>query len=511
MLDTTRVRSWVDRKGALEVKTMRFFVPVLLAGCSMVAGCSTETGDHGGGPKGSRERAPIVLDDNAVLAPGKISDSASVEDGKLSFPKTTANQAWADRLRPGMVVAGDRDKSKADLAESKNPYGFLRKVVSVGDGDPIVIVTEPAELPDLLEGDLVFGDGESSIFEDASEDLDDLGTRNIRPLANGGGGSSKGSGKASILGELKAGFGPVVRLSEGTFGLDADFDAELRIRKWWKVPTGIEKASAKLTLNPRASVIIEVGAKVSAQNPSGGGSLVKTWEGPSVPIPLGGPIPVTLRLRPEVTCSVAAGGEITARGRAHLSGRAAAGFTYTDGDMKSLSESPTLTPGFDFIGVQGKASLTGKCTIQAVVSLLAFDAAGLEGKLGPYASLTAEVCGAYGEGGGSGGFTLFEEHGVEADIDGRLQVPGLGQPSINKPIFGFSPLKSEPKYFIGNDKTCDAPQKDSCVGKPNGLYCSEIETSSAYECLDEQIAAGQQCLPGQRCKGPLKGNQIVCE
>ena len=491
------------------MKTTRFLGALLVAGCSVVAGCSTETGEPGALKGRSRERAPIVLDDNAVLAPGGVSDSAIVEDGKISLPKTAANQAWADTLRAGTVIAGDRDKSSADLADSKNPYGFLRKVVSVRDGDPIVVLTERAELPDLLEGDLVFGEDESSIFADMDEG--DLGTRNLRPLANNNNaGSSKGSGRASIVGELKSDFGPVVRLSEGTFGLDAEFVAEMKIRKWWAIPTGLEKASAKLTLNPRASVVIEVGGKVSAQRPDGG-SFSKTWEGPSVPIPLGGPIPLTLRLRPEVTCSVSVGGEITARGRAHLSGRAAAGFTYQNNDMQPIYERPTLTPGFDFIGVQGKASLSGECTIQAVVSLLAFDAAGLEGKIGPYASLTAEVCAAYGQGGANGGFTFSEEHGIKADIEGRLQVPGLGKPSINKPIFGFSPLKSEPKFFVGNDKTCNAPQKDSCVGKPNGLYCSELDLSSAYECLDEQIASGQQCLPPQKCKGPLSGSTIVCE
>ena len=379
------------------MKTTRFLGAVLLAGCSVVAGCSTDV-DPGPVKGRSRERAPIVLDDDAVLAPGRVSDSAIVEEGKISLPKTAANQAWADKLRAGKVIAGDRDKKSADLADSKNPYGFLRKVVSVRDGDPIVILTERAELPDLLEGDLVFGAGASSIFDDTSDE-GGLGTRNIRPLANNdNAGSSKGSGRAPIVGELKSDFGPVVRLSEGTFGLDADFVAEMKVRKWWMIPTGLEKASAKLTLNPRASVIIEVGGKVSAQRPDGG-SFTKTWEGPSVPIPLGGPIPLTLRLRPEVTCSVALGGEITARGRAHLSGRAAAGFTYQNNDMQPIYEPPTLTPGFDFIGVQGKASLSGECTIQAVVSLLAFDAAGLEGKIGPYASLTAEVCAAYGQGG----------------------------------------------------------------------------------------------------------------
>lgn len=478
---------------------------LLVAGCSVV-GCSSEPVDSGS-PR-SEKRAPIVLDENAVLAPHGVSDSAIVEDGQISLPKTKANQAWAADLRKGMVIAGDRDTKTANLETSKNAYGFLRKVVSVKDGDPIVISTERAELPDLLEGDLVFGSGQASIFD--RDDADDIDTKTLRPLANNDNDKSKGSGSASIVGELKAGYGPVVRLSEGTFGLDAEFDAELKIRKWWKIPTGLEKASAKLALNPRASVIIEVGGSVTAETKDGG-SLSKTWEGPSVPIPLGGPIPLTLRLRPEVTCSVTLGGEITARGRAYLSGHAAAGFTYENGDMTPIYERPTLTPGFDFIGVQGKASLVGECTIQAVVSLLAFDAAGIEGKLGPFASLTAEVCAAYGEGGGNGGFNVFEEHGLKADIEGRLQVPGLGSPSVNKPIFGFNPVKSDPKYFIGSDKTCNAPQKDSCVGKPNGLYCSEIDLSSAYECVNEQIASGQQCVPPQKCKGPLSGTTIQCE
>ena len=296
--------------------------------------------------------------------------------------------------------------------------------------------------------------------------------------------------------------------------MDAKFTGDLKIRKFAGIPYGVKRASARLDLDPVVSADLTYGVKVQSTSSALGGALYGKWESPSVPIPIGGPIPLTVRLRAEVTCSVMAAGAIDGdvaglparphRRRVQVRRR-------TRHRIRS-DEPPTLQAGHDFIGVTGKASLIGECAVQGVVSLLAFDAVGLEGAVGPYASLQADVCVTGSEGGASGGFTLYERHGLRVDVDGRLQVPGLGTPSLTKDIFGFKPLKSDPHYFVGGKETCQLTSKDSCVDKPDGLYCSQLATYSAYQCESGQIVSGQQCEPGKTCSGPNgKGTKIQCK
>jgi len=45
-----------------------------------------------------------------------------------------------------------------------------------------------------------------------------------------------------------------------------------------------------------------------------------------------------------------------------------------------------------------------------------------------------------------------------------------------------------------------AAQKDSCVGKADGWYCSELRTFSAYLCEDATIAGGWQCSEDTVCR-----------
>jgi len=493
------------------VKSTRLIGALLVTGCGIIAGCSSEAEGPEDLSSKRRERAPIVLDEKAVLAPPEVSDSAVVEEGSIALPKTKENESWAAKLQPGDVIAGDRDQSTKDLTTSTNPYGFLRKVKSVTKGDSIVIETEPAQLPDLLEGDLVWGEDQPSIFRNRSLRVEKSGVRTLAEGDDKGKESASGSGKSLFSGSLSQSEGPFVDFKNGQIDLGAEFEAELKIRKWWEIPTGIESAFAKLTLKPTASVDIEIGRRGSA---SANGTLAKTWEGNNVPIPIAGPIPLTVRFRPEITCSVSLNAEMMVRGRAYLTGRAAAGFTYRDGEISPNNEAPSLSPGFEITGVEGKATLTGDCTIKAVVSLLAFDAVGMEGKIGPYATVTAQLCSFITDDGRTnGGFVVKEEHGIKGDVVGRLQVPGLAKPKLEKTIFDFAPVKEGPHYFLGDEKTCERPPpKDSCAGKQDGVYCSELVEFSAYICKDQQIVGGRQCTSGNKCKSYDAGkDQLVCE
>ena len=54
------------------------------------------------------------------------------------------------------------------------------------------------------------------------------------------------------------------------------------------------------------------------------------------------------------------------------------------------------------------------------------------------------------------------------------------------------------KAAPGND--AGAPQKDSCAGKSDGWYCSELATYSSYECKGADIIGGWQCSDNTVCR-----------
>ena len=115
-------------------------------------------------------RAPISarrrrwqLRPDAVKADQHFSDTVTAEDGKLTVPVGAAdpagtNEALIAKLRVGTVLAGNRDTASSVLAESKNPYGFLRRVIEIQRGaDAVVLHTQQAYLDELFsEGDPVW-------------------------------------------------------------------------------------------------------------------------------------------------------------------------------------------------------------------------------------------------------------------------------------------------------------------------------------------------------------------
>jgi hypothetical protein len=58
----------------------------------------------------------------------------------------------------------------------------------------------------------------------------------------------------------------------------------------------------------------------------------------------------------------------------------------------------------------------------------------------------------------------------------------------------------------------DGGAPDSCAGRPDGLYCSVVAPYAAYKCVGGSIAGGQQCPSGKLCKGPNgSGSMIACQ
>lgn len=491
------------------------------------SGCSSQSDEQPQDAPDFETPKAVSLRPESVKANQHFANTVSVEDGRLVVTMDASNEQMMSTVKVGSIIAGNRDTATADLTASKNPYGFLRRVTGISrSGNQAVLTTTPAALEDWMEeGDIFMGDGQRSIFDD--QDPSAPATQNLHILGgSAAGGAQPGSSEeASLEGSdttdatKKIKVRPFAKVSNTKWALNAKYDGEFKLRKAWFVPTGVSRAKALLTMDPTVSADIEIGVRVTGGGTAIGGangypvaSMQKTWSGKSIVIPVDAGIPVTIRFEPQLKCGVSLQGSASVKFRAELQVHAAAGFLY-DGSFHDLSQAPKINPSF-LHPVSGKVELDGtaECDLLMVPAVLAFDAVGLEGKVGPYVSLNVNACALYDAttSKASVGVDAYEQHGLYGEFDARVQVPVIG---VGKDfgLVSWHGLKSNPAYFIGNASTCNVQSKDSCAGKADGFYCSELVSYAGQYCKGGTIAGGFQCSDVQKkCKsGSSTG--IVCQ
>jgi len=478
----------------------------LLAGLVVLAavsqGCSSETE-----PDPFAVATPVTFTQQALNVDQHFADSVKVEDARIVVTADASNEALLARMKPGTILAGNRESVTADLATAKNPYGFLRRVVAVKrEGATAIVDTEPAELADWIEnGDIDFSQTASLLTGADTKSVSTQGGVQIRSNGAGQGAATsplnqtlEGKEQTSPAGVK---FRPIVKLSNATLSLNAKYDGAFQVRRNFGIPTQV-KFRSRLTLDPVVAADITAGAK-------GMGDLAEVWVGPSAVIPIAAPIPLTVRFQPELKCTLSASGSVTATVRVELKGHGVAGFEGSAGlsgfDLTDLSESPTLQRQMNFVGVEGKATLSATCEVLAVPVLLAFDAVGIKGRVGPFVSLNGEVCASYNQNQNDpmAGFSIYEQHGLSGSFAGRVQIPFLNK-GKDFDLVSVKLLKSEPIYLVGKKDQCTIGSKDSCAGKKDGFYCSELTSYGGYYCEAGSIALGNQCPTGKTCTGGTK-------
>lgn len=423
----------------------------------------------GGGSSAATTRMPARFDRSSVNVDQSFANTARVEETRIVVP-TAQNRATIARIKVGSIIAGNRDMRTTNLAKSKNPYGFLRRVTAIQVEDPTTVIeTVRAELSDWIsDGDLVFSD-KTSVFPDANYDATAL---DIQPLDNNGSGGS-GSGTSSIdismegdLFDAADGFRvkPYVKIANSNVTLNAKHDGYFRIRKSRWFPKGAEYRS-HLVLDPvvradiTAGVVLATHERIAERKISANVSWERSWRVNTVPIPLGGPIPVTLRFSPEVSCKITAEGAALATVHTEAKAHAAVGFegraSLSKFDYTDLSETPSSQWSFKLIGVEGRAGVEAECAVYAVASVMLFDTAGIEGKVGPRIELHADACGSYNVNTKKfdGDFRLYEQHMLALDFGARVQLPFLGTGKSFR-LKRFNLLNTPPNYFLGDEEMC---------------------------------------------------------
>jgi hypothetical protein len=466
---------------------------VLALGCfvglaALVPGCAEEPpADPFATPM-----APTFVPES-VNVDQHFADTVTVEASQLVVPIDAANEAFLGRIKVGSIVAGNRNNNVApdvELVDTKNPYGFLRRVKDVQRAaDKVTLITEQAELSDWIdEGDLDFTDS-PSLFEGAGTvapmDAPLQLQGGVQPAAGGSSTAPVNSNLDDPSNKFK------LKISNGSFTLNAKHDGYFKKRTKFRVPYKVEFRT-HLVLDPSAS--IDITASATRNIPL---SQSKTWTGKSRAIPIGGPIPITIRFEPELSCGVAASGSVAVTTRAQVKGHAAAGVEgkvgISDFDFNDLSEAPSVErPTLSLVSVDGAASITASCKLLAVPVVLAFDAIGIKGKIGPVVGVTAEVCASYDVNNKdvAANFSMYGSLGLAGEFSGRVQVPFLGFGKDFK--LADVSLDGPRYYFVGSKDSCTAG--DPCKNLSDGEHCVDVSTKPALvDCVAKKTKSRKAC------------------
>lgn len=497
----------------------------------VLAGCADDSLDQDAQDDADLEAAmdtPMapVMAAESITADKSFADTVTVGPDTLTVP-TAGNEAMIAKIKEGSILAGDRASSMKEDVEGPNDLGFLRRIVSIKvDGANTVFTTTPAELDEWIgEGDLDYTNGPWML--DPTNTAAPTGGITTQTLHLQDDNESGKGGSTVNLPALNTTIGSNtvgVRITGAGMTLGVGFDGYIKVRKkkivFAKVPTGVDYR-AHLLLHPQLQATLSASFTRSVTL----AEQTKTFGKIKVKIP--GTIPLTVELSPQVVCSASASGTVSASVTARVGARADIGVQGYAGikgfkTPQFIGNAPTLEGGISLGDVSGKASFSAKCKLLAVPAVVAFDSVKLEGKIGPYVSLNADVC--------QKGMTVYESHGLTGNFNVRLQLPVV---HIGKTfdLVGVSVPLGSPSYFRGSADTCsgniravkasaasadedgkrtDPKDVDSCNGKKDGFYCSEVVDYGGFLCEDGQIAYGMQCNTDEKCTGGTK-DKIECK
>lgn len=306
---------------------------------------------------------PPVVADNAFVVSASQSDAVAVETDQLVFP-AAGNEDLLDR-KAGDVIVGRRSTT----ADSKNPYGFLRKVKTIAKaGDTIVVTTEAASLSEAI----VQGKTATVV------------TQNVSPQGMGGllGGEVSLSGK--VLDSPT--FGVKAKVSQGHLKFTPKFDIGMQfgfmsVKEFHAIATG--------TLDVALALEVSSSMAVSEKFVD-----LTVFEAPPYVLPpqFIGPIPIeeTVRFSVKLTCDLTDKAQFSIEAGASATSTTSIGARYQNKDWSKVA---TQSFSWQPIGpnLEGKVSGRVRCILKPELALMFYDVAGPFINVGPYVSAGVEV------------------------------------------------------------------------------------------------------------------------
>ncbi len=349
---------------------MNYRATAVLLFASTLAACAAQD-------TGTEE--PTAAGSESELVATVMADTADVRSDRVIFKKSTVPAILRSRITAferaiasgktradveNVILAGDRGKDALDGSgkvreESANPYGFIRRALSIHDeGNDTVILTEGASLDDAFaefnEGRIVRVGPQTqngNLTPQLSKQL-----HYTIPVINVDGKELYKSGDTSV------------RVKSGSVTLDTTVDLSAGI-SWMK----LQDAHVVIDADVDSELIVEAQTAGAFANKTIDGVVYRgSW-----PIGAIGPVPVTLGVVATVGCTFGAKGQFHGSAGVGMAIAMKGGVEYKkDKGTSPVFEAPRFTPRAIAPVVDAAGEGSVRCFLRPQLSVRLFDAAG---------------------------------------------------------------------------------------------------------------------------------------
>ena len=345
----------------------------------------------------------------------------------------TGHESLLSRTRGSYLVAQPR----GNAATSKNPYGFLRRVESVGrDGGDIVVRTSAASVAEVAPE----GEAHSSmrLSEAAANSLSggDLALQDLHGLPWSGvdvSGSVLLFDKGPASGTATYSIAHDIRISKGTITFDPSLDISLHVHRG-KIQEFHVIASGSVAADVEIDASITANGEIDLSDPSIFTKEFKTnlFTSPSFHLPpqFVGVVPVveSVSVTVAASCKLTAHATASAHFGATASSEVVAGAKYENGAW-----APVTSANFQFAPVKPVVNAEGdvqlRCSLEPQVQVLFYDAAGPTITIAPYAEVDASD---------TNGKLDWNVHvGVDGRAGGEIKILGHEIAAADLKLFNF--------------------------------------------------------------------------
>lgn len=464
--------------------TLRLFSFFVIASAAAL-GCDAEA-TPSDLARSAENRADVI--EGAHVATAEEVRDVDVQPDALVLPRQ-GHEDLAATWKNGAIVVGDRNPA----ASSKNPLGFLRRVKQVrSEGDRIVVETSPAAIDELFRRAHLL----LSLNEPAPVGPS---TANVRPRTEtpsadqGGKGYGFEQQSLTLSSEVSVkGSRPVnMKLQLSDVSAHVNPNIQLKVDKDAGQTSGDVAATIKAKFDSGMKFCGEADyakdATIADQTKAAGKAI---FDGRlyTITIPVAGvPVVATVHGTIEATCSVSISGKAAMKGDYDVRGNPELAIGMGTPETSATPSSPP-----DGVNVQANGTLAVDTVGETHLRC------GLSVKLGVY---LYDVLGVYGSVKPSMDFAVTGGGGVNTDQKTNAAACSSVTAGISSDIgvearaFGrsFFDKHTTPWELGPLDVMSTCLMKDSCAGRADGWYCSDMDPTSAIQCAGQTIAIGHQC------------------
>ena len=393
------------------VRVLTLALAMVAVGCASSAATSDE----------AIESTDALASKTVVVANSSATALANVEADRIVLPLAVADKYRT--LQAGSIFAGARGG-----ADSTNPDGFLRRVVSVAvDGDALIVTTERAALTDAIVQGAVRASskGLNAIDGDALSGQTRLPEVKIdfsdQPLFEG----------VDDIGGVH--FAEAVRFDQATFTSKPSVDVNVRIDDA-KVSKLVSTVSGNLDTSVRATATVTADGDATPEILA---ELAKrthdvkrvVYQSPKIALPnfaVGGvPVSPSVVLTVTLHCQLAFGGALVAHAGVDAKSAVRLGGVYQDGAWQTPIKSEfSITPSFSM--EQGGA-ISARCAIESDAALSAYGDSGITMSVAPYVDFGVKR-------GAAGTFDYRVDAGADGYMSGQANVFGLAPEDLERKL-----------------------------------------------------------------------------